>query len=470
MKKRNIIYQIFILFGICSITLLTGCGITDGQVTIGESFPLEEAVFDGDAYFVTSNTRNMTNQEIFDFMVETPSTIFSLLNLIDEVLLRGNVEIDDANTIGLIEELKSEITDFEEWLLHIGFQSEAELLRVLELEEMRIAAVSHLVNVTDEAVQAMFDDWAGDDDTVDFEEYREAIYGFLYSEAVEEVLFIELARLRYEAGLEIFNDQLKDAYESYLAMIATEESEINLLSANEPSDSEVIAHINGVDITRGQLFNALVFDLGMDIALTRLEADIVEDTDIESLLEPTEERLKEIYENFVDSEKAVFEQLRDDIDAFGRGSHILVSDFDFALELIEQLEDADEFAALFAELAYTYSNCPSGERSGGDLGAWNRGQMVEPFDEAFFELELGDFTSEPVETDHGYHIIYRPVPVQEDVPEFEELRDELNASEISHQMQNQVLMTEILMGLIEDANITFTNPYLQARFRTFMDI
>ncbi len=78
-----------------------------------------------------------------------------------------------------------------------------------------------------------------------------------------------------------------------------------------------------------------------------------------------------------------------------------------ALTLIEELKGKITDGADFAELAGESSDCPSGS-SGGSLGAFGRGQMVKPFEEAAFALDAGE-TSDIVETEFGYHLIFRSV-------------------------------------------------------------
>ncbi len=78
---------------------------------------------------------------------------------------------------------------------------------------------------------------------------------------------------------------------------------------------------------------------------------------------------------------------------------------DEAKALIGQLRAQLAAGADFADLARQHSDCPS-SRSGGDLGTFGRGQMVGPFEDAAFSLEVGG-TSDVVETDFGYHLIRR---------------------------------------------------------------
>ncbi len=94
-----------------------------------------------------------------------------------------------------------------------------------------------------------------------------------------------------------------------------------------------------------------------------------------------------------------------------RASHILIVVEDQnndqqkreALEKIkniqQKLKDGEDFAALARE----YSEGPSSAQ-GGDLGFFQRGQTVRPFEEAAFAMEAGE-VSDIVETTFGYHLI-----------------------------------------------------------------
>ncbi|MHA1409617.1 MAG: peptidylprolyl isomerase [Candidatus Odinarchaeia archaeon] len=85
-----------------------------------------------------------------------------------------------------------------------------------------------------------------------------------------------------------------------------------------------------------------------------------------------------------------------------RAKHILVEKKSLADELIERIKKGESFE----KLAKEYSQCPSKKR-GGDLGNFQRGQMVKPFEQAVLSLKKGEITSEPVKTQFGWHIIKR---------------------------------------------------------------
>jgi peptidyl-prolyl cis-trans isomerase C len=84
-----------------------------------------------------------------------------------------------------------------------------------------------------------------------------------------------------------------------------------------------------------------------------------------------------------------------------RASHILVQSLSEAVLIQTQLRGGADFGLL----AKSHSKCPSSQ-NGGDLGSFGRGQMVKPFEDAAFGLEVGGL-SEPVQTQFGYHLVRR---------------------------------------------------------------
>jgi peptidyl-prolyl cis-trans isomerase C len=83
-----------------------------------------------------------------------------------------------------------------------------------------------------------------------------------------------------------------------------------------------------------------------------------------------------------------------------KASHILLVDEQTAIGAIQKLKDGSDFA----ELAREISTGPSGP-NGGDLGYFGRGAMVPVFEQAAFELAIGSFTSSPIQSQFGWHVI-----------------------------------------------------------------
>ena len=84
-----------------------------------------------------------------------------------------------------------------------------------------------------------------------------------------------------------------------------------------------------------------------------------------------------------------------------RAKHILVQSLNEAVTLKEKISAGEDFS----QLAKLHSKCPS-SAVGGDLGLFGRGQMVKPFEDVAFGIDVGQ-TSGPVQTQFGYHLIQR---------------------------------------------------------------
>lgn len=74
-----------------------------------------------------------------------------------------------------------------------------------------------------------------------------------------------------------------------------------------------------------------------------------------------------------------------------------------AKDIIKKLNNGEDWD----KLAKKYSSDESNKNNGGDLGYFNTGDMVSEFEEAAYNLKKGAYTTEPVKTTYGYHIIYK---------------------------------------------------------------
>ncbi|MEM5583763.1 peptidylprolyl isomerase [Roseibium sp. AS2] len=100
--------------------------------------------------------------------------------------------------------------------------------------------------------------------------------------------------------------------------------------------------------------------------------------------------------------------------------HILVKEKAEAEEIIKALDGGADFA----ELAREKSTGPTGP-NGGSLGYFAKGQMVPAFEEAALALDTGSYTSTPVETQFGWHVIKLEDKRRQEKPALEAVADGL---------------------------------------------
>ena len=103
-----------------------------------------------------------------------------------------------------------------------------------------------------------------------------------------------------------------------------------------------------------------------------------------------------------------------------KARHILVATQGEAVEIIEALIAGGNFS----ELAKEHSSDTSAA-SGGDLEWFVPGQMVQPFSQAVVRLEDGRYTTDPVQTDFGWHVILREGSRDAEPPPLESVRDQI---------------------------------------------
>ncbi len=159
--------------------------------------------------------------------------------------------------------------------------------------------------------------------------------------------------------------------------------------------------------------------------------------------EVTEEATRAAYEELIAAEAP-----REEV----RARHILLGSLEDAEAVIAELEAGRPFE----DVAREKSTGPSGP-NGGDLGYFGRGQMVPEFENAVFALETGQ-TSEPVQTQFGWHVIKVEERRQSAPPPFEQVAARLR----------QQLLIEAFEAQVEElkssAVIEITDPELAAAF------
>jgi peptidyl-prolyl cis-trans isomerase C len=138
----------------------------------------------------------------------------------------------------------------------------------------------------------------------------------------------------------------------------------------------------------------------------------------------TQERLKKAYQDYRKKNPA-----KDQV----RARHILVKKEQQAKDLIAKLDGGADFV----ELAKEHSTGPSGKK-GGDLGFFGKDKMVEPFTDAAFKLDAGEYTSSPVKTQFGWHVIKVEEKRRKEPKSFDEMEGQLR-QQLRRQVTQAVL-------------------------------
>lgn len=167
----------------------------------------------------------------------------------------------------------------------------------------------------------------------------------------------------------------------------------------------------------------------MGISEEQFKEQLASDLKLRKLVEPEIEVTEEEVQTFYEENQEQFgtpEQVR--------ASHILLKkeDKELAEKILSEVKNGGDFAALAKE----YSE-DSSAAQGGDLGYFGRGQMVPPFEEAAFSLEVNEI-SDLVESQYGYHIIKVTDKKEADIPSFEEVKDQVREIVLNQKLSERV--------------------------------
>lgn len=239
------------------------------------------------------------------------------------------------------------------------------------------------------------------------------------------------------------------------------------------NDDMVAAEVNGVKIYRSDVreaFDSLPREVkgrGFNRLYTRILESLIQqqviaetargegladDAEVlERMAEIEDQVIRDVYLRRAVDERLTDEELRKTYDEWVannppkdevKARHILVKTEDEANALIAELDAGKDFAALAQE----NSIGPSGP-AGGDLGYFGQGQMVKPFEDVAFNLEAGEYSKNPVQTQFGWHVILVEDRRSTEAPSFDSVKEELR-----RQMTDQMAFT-IANELTADAEV-----------------
>jgi peptidyl-prolyl cis-trans isomerase C len=239
-----------------------------------------------------------------------------------------------------------------------------------------------------------------------------------------------------------------------------------VLLAAAPARAEedpVVAIVNGAEIHRSQVVESAQslpqeyqqnFDQIFPALLERLvslellgakgrEGNLQDDPEVKELMAAYEtEAIRHVYIRRLIDAEVTEEKMKAEYDRYVaahppqtevRARHILVATKEEAESIIAALDGG----AKFEELAKQKSTDPAAQ-NGGDLGYFLADEMVQPFADAAFALEKGQYTKAPVQTEFGWHVILAEDKRERTAPTYEELK-----GEIQNQLSQDVIEAKI---------------------------
>lgn len=281
---------------------------------------------------------------------------------------------------------------------------------------------------------------------------------------------------------------------------------------------EIVVSVNGENITADKLYKKLRNKYGVQIMIDMIDKEILDtiykdDKDIEKQATTQIETLKaqysssweetlrnagyededELKQSFILSlqrNKAIEDYVKknikdDEIKAYYNDTtagdisakHILIKvdteaengltddeAKEKANEIIKKLNKGEDFSSLAKE----NSDDSGSKESGGDLGYFNKGDMVKEFEEAAYNLKVNEYTKEPVKTTYGYHIILKTG--EKEKPKFKDVKENIIETIMKNKLEeDSTLQVTALDDIRKDYKLKIKDAKLKSEYKKYID-
>jgi parvulin-like peptidyl-prolyl isomerase len=228
-----------------------------------------------------------------------------------------------------------------------------------------------------------------------------------------------------DRGIEVSNEEMNNIFDQ----------QINALKQqNNLNEEQLEQAIQQQGFESMQQYKDMFFENNMNgFLVNKLREEVVNEVEV------SDEEAKEFYNN----NQQQFETAEQK-----KVSHILFDEKSKAEEVLAEINNGADFA----EMAKEHSTGPTAE-NGGDLGFVTAGErgLDATFRDAAMELNVGEVSSEPVETQFGFHLIKVTDFREAGVRGFEEVKSQIK-NQLRSQKQSQTFQ-EFVESLREDAEI-----------------
>lgn len=259
------------------------------------------------------------------------------------------------------------------------------------------------------------------------------VNGQLIPDAAIHFELERLARFYVEHG--VSHDQIKAQHQTLMQkavdqaigakLLLDEASKLDLPVTDQEVDDQVakiVAQVGGQEAFSAALAQQHTSEAGFREQLKRgKRVDKLVEKAVTGVADPTEDEILAHFNDHKD-EFSVGERVL--------AQHILITpdgDTDVskqeAKSKIESIRERVLSGKEFADEAAAHSMCPSG-KEGGSLGWFGRGMMVPEFDQAVFAMKDGE-VSGIIETQFGYHIIYKTAHEDAHEADFDDVREKI---------------------------------------------
>lgn len=267
-------------------------------------------------------------------------------------------------------------------------------------------------------------------------------------------------------------------------------SVLALAACSDGADGEVIVSSEVGDISKEDLYEEMKASVGdQAIQILMIEKVLSEkyevtDKEVEAEFEKSKEEMGETFDQFLEQnnqteesykkvlrlnllqEKALTdgvevtdEEIQQQYERQGtelNARHILVADQETADKVKAELDGGGDFA----KLAEEYSTDPGSAANGGALDWFGAGAMVPEFEDAAYALEV-DEISEPVQSQHGFHIIQVTEKRQvEDQASLEDQKEQIR-TDLAMAKADQAALVPKIAEMLKEADVDIKDEDLK---------